>query len=150
MADHTATSKLFWTTLFEQEKLASQMHSISTNDEGVSFTNVGQFGNVHIKCRPASALGDNFMSDTFIVSATVQDGTSFRGFIKVLPSNTLMQSMALTAKVYDREIDMYRIMFDQLRQVRQEADLNEMSFLLMYLPSTTSILKRKRKMWLTV
>ena len=83
MADHTATSKLFWTTLFEQEKLASQMHSISTNDEGVSFTNVGQFGNVHIKCRPASALGDNFMSDTFIVSATVQDGTSFRGFIKV-------------------------------------------------------------------
>ena len=44
---------------------------------------------------------------------------------QVLPSNTLMQSMALVAKVYDREIEMYRIMFDQLRQLRQEADLNE-------------------------
>ena len=36
-----------------------------------------------------------------------------------------MQNMALQTKVYDREIDMYRTLFDQLRQVRQEADLNE-------------------------
>jgi len=44
---------------------------------------------------------------------------------QVLPSNSVMQTMALEAKVYNREIDMYNSMFDQLRQIRLEADLSE-------------------------
>jgi len=65
------------------------------------------------------------MSDTFIVTATMDDETSFGGFVKVLPSNSIMQTMALEAKVYNREIDMYNSMFDQLRQIRLEAGLSE-------------------------
>ena len=44
---------------------------------------------------------------------------------QVLPSNSVMQTMALEAKVYNREIDMYNSMFDQLRQIRLEAGLSE-------------------------
>ena len=88
MSDDKVMCKLFWKTLFQQEKIASKMHSISAIEEGVSFDNVGQFGKIHFHCRPASVLGDNFMSDTFIVTATTDDGGSFRGFIKVqIPPN---------------------------------------------------------------
>ena len=76
--------KLFWKTLLEKNKIASQLPSISTKEEGVSFTDVGQFGEVNFKCHPASKPGDNFLSDTFIGTATTQDGTSFRTFIKVI------------------------------------------------------------------
>ena len=83
MAQHKDKSSLLWHTLFQQHKLAANMHSISTQPQGVSFQNVPHFGNVHFKCRPASTLGDNFMSDTFIVTATMDDETSFGGFVKV-------------------------------------------------------------------
>ena len=83
MADFKA-SQLFWKTLFGENEIASQLPFISTKKEGVSFTDVGQFGEVNFKCHPASKLGDNFMSDTFIGMATTQDGTNFRTFIKVV------------------------------------------------------------------
>lgn len=80
--DNIIVSTFFWQMLFEENQIASKLISISTEPDGVIF-NVGQFGEVTFKCYPASKPGDNFMSETFIGTATISDGTSFRTFIKV-------------------------------------------------------------------
>jgi len=117
---NVAVSQFFWKTLFDEHKLASQLLSISTKPDGVSFNNVGQFGEVSFKCHPASKPGDNFMSDTFIGTATTQEGTSFRTFIKILPTNTLMRDFAYNSGSHQREMSMYTEFFDLLCDLRSE------------------------------
>lgn len=79
----------FWKILFEQENLASHLLSLSTyhpNDDSYELPN---FGQVNVRVSPGSALGDNFNSDTFSVTAEVAprnsdgDGLIFRTFVKV-------------------------------------------------------------------
>ena len=101
MAD-VKLSQDFWKTLFEADNVAPQLLSISAKPDGVCFPSVGQYGEVNFKCHPASKLGDNFMSDTFIAMATTQDGTDHRTFIKV---NTLASTLAwATTFMYIRAI----------------------------------------------
>jgi len=120
--DNIIVSTFLWQMLFEENQIASKLISISTEPDGVIF-NVGQFGEVTFKCYPASKPGDNFMSETFIGTATISDGTSFRTFIKILPTNTMMRDFAYGSGAHQREISMYSIFFDLLRQIPQEKGL---------------------------
>ena len=88
MSAHVQEQQRFWKTLLEEHKVAAQLASISAQADGASY-HISEYGDVCVKCRPASVLGDNFMSDTYIITATAQNGAAFRGFIKVrngLPS----------------------------------------------------------------
>ena len=71
--------KKFWQTLFEKENIAPQLASLVTEhaDEGLLF-NLPEYGEVLVKAKSASSLGDNFMSDTFIttVERTIQDDSA--------------------------------------------------------------------------
>lgn len=65
-----AEQQTFWKTLFELKQLAAQLPSLATDRvDGVTYDDLPQYGQVHIQAKSASSLGDNFMSDTFIVTA---------------------------------------------------------------------------------
>jgi hypothetical protein len=96
--------QLFWAELFEEKKLASQLASIATKHvEGITYDDMPQYGQIHVKVESGSTLGDNFQSDTFIVTAqltptnnTVKDDTSISTlstFVKVSSySNTAISA----------------------------------------------------------
>ena len=88
-----ADRQLFWKTLFEEKKVAPQLPVLATDHvDGVTYDDMPQYGQVHIIVQSASSLGDNFMSDTFIVTAqlTKRDAVgnetknTLSTFIKVL------------------------------------------------------------------
>ncbi len=73
----------FWTALFEENGLIPKLPEIAGEPDGRSLS-TNEFGQVKVKAAAASAMGDNFMSDTFIVEAkTDKDTKSQTGFIKV-------------------------------------------------------------------
>lgn len=83
--------QLFWKTLFETKKLAAQLASLATDHvDGVTYDDLPVYGKVKIMAQSGSALGDNFQSDTFIVTARLMEGhakDSFNvlsTFVKVL------------------------------------------------------------------
>lgn len=82
-----STKQHFWRTLFEENDLARQIPELAINGVNGSETirlEISHYGEVVVKAKAASTLGDNFMSDTFIVEATqAQTDTKFSGFIKV-------------------------------------------------------------------
>lgn len=84
-----AEKKLFWKTLFETENLAPQMIPLATQRSNGIALELPHFGQVRAKVVAASALGDNFMSDTFIVTAYVaprnpdSDTIVYKTFVKV-------------------------------------------------------------------
>jgi hypothetical protein len=96
--------QLFWAELFKEKKLASQLASIATKHvEGITYDDMPQYGHIHVKVESGSTLGDNFQSDTFIVTAqltktnnTVKDDTSISTlstFVKVSScSNTAISA----------------------------------------------------------
>ena len=80
----------FWKLLCDQENIASHLVSLSTDyPDGIQYE-LPNFGKVLVRTAPASALGDNFMSDTFSVTAQLPPGNPdgdfliFKTFIKVL------------------------------------------------------------------
>jgi len=73
----------FWKHIFEEERLALRMSEISANSAGLSFDS-GIYQRVNITASPASALGDNFSSIVYLVKAVVEDGTTYRSFVKVI------------------------------------------------------------------
>jgi hypothetical protein len=90
-----AQKQLFWTTLFKEKKLASQLVSLAAEHvNGITFDDIPQFGHLHVKVGSGSKIGDNFQSDTFIVTAQItppnaKDDTSrytLSTFVKVLCS----------------------------------------------------------------
>lgn len=95
--------KQFWKTLFEEKKLASQLASLAADnaDRGVTY-DFPQYGKVHVVTQAASALGDNFMSDTFIMTATMtlsdalKDTTTYSTFIKVILISFLTTGWVIT------------------------------------------------------
>ncbi len=86
-----AERQKFWKTLFEKKNLAPQLPTLATKhaEDGITY-GFPQYGQVHVMVEAASALGDNFMSDTFIVKAAVKkwgasskEATTYSTFIKV-------------------------------------------------------------------
>jgi hypothetical protein len=84
-----AERQAFWKTLFEEEKLTSQLASLATKhvDHDVTYYDMTQYGQIHVKVESGSALGDNFQSDTFIVTVQMLRDTgekTLSTFIKVI------------------------------------------------------------------
>ena len=76
--------KKFWTALFEENSLTMQLPILADDKiDGVTLPS-SHSGSVKVKVIRASALGDNFMSDTFLVKASAQDENSRNTFIKVI------------------------------------------------------------------
>lgn len=79
----------FWKTLFETQKLTSKLPILATNHPNGVFYKLPQYGQVLVKAETASVMGDNFMSDTFIIKAYVApkspeiDAIIHKTFIKV-------------------------------------------------------------------
>ena len=74
----------FWTSLFEECNIVSKLADIaSLGKEGQSFK-TSNFGDVLVTCKPATVLGDGFMSDTFAIHGKTNDGTSYDAFAKVI------------------------------------------------------------------
>jgi len=87
-----AQKQQFWTTLFKEKKLSSQLASLATEyADGITYDDLPQYGHLHVKVESGSTLGDNFQSDTFIVTAQItrpdaKDDTSrytWSTFVKV-------------------------------------------------------------------
>ena len=73
----------FWTTLFEENNLTMQLPILADDKiDGLDLSS-SHSGNVKVKAVRASALGDNFMSDTFLVKTTSKCEKSRTAFIKV-------------------------------------------------------------------
>lgn len=119
--------QLFWQTLFETKQLAAQLASLATNHvDGVTYDDLPQYGKVHVVAQSGSNLGDNFQSDTFIVTARLLRGQSeepihvLSTFIKVLPSNFLLRKSAYESRVHHREVNMYHHLFALLREMHAD------------------------------
>ncbi|EFX81550.1 hypothetical protein DAPPUDRAFT_317513 [Daphnia pulex] len=123
--------QLFWAALFEEKKLASQLASLATkNVDGITYDDMPQYGQIHVKAESGSTLGDNFQSDMFIVTAqltrtnnTVKDDTSISTlstFVKVQPSYSFLRQAADDMCAHHREINMYHNFFRLLREVHED------------------------------
>ncbi|XP_057377312.1 uncharacterized protein LOC130698641 [Daphnia carinata] len=117
----------FWKVLFETKKLAAQLASLATDHiDGVTYDDIPQYGKVHVVAQSGSNLGDNFQSDTFIVTARLLQGQHeepidvLSTFIKVLPSNFLLRKSAYESRVHHREINMYHHIFALLRELHAD------------------------------
>lgn len=78
-------NRIFWEQLFTVNDLANQLLTLSRDfgDCGIEIIHP-KFGAAIVKAKPASALGDNFFSDTFIVDAEAKtDKRHFTAFTKV-------------------------------------------------------------------
>lgn len=65
----------FWKVLFEEHSIAMEIPSLSCNESDKSFY-VTHFGDVLLKVKAASSLGDNFFSDTYLIKAVFPDSNS--------------------------------------------------------------------------
>ncbi|KZS17060.1 Uncharacterized protein APZ42_017099 [Daphnia magna] len=116
-----AEQQLFWKTLFEEKKLAPKLALLATvHVDGITYDDIPQYGQVHVLVQSASTLGDNFMSDTFTVSARLQrryTTKTYRTFAKVLPSNLLLRQAAYESHTHHHEMHMYLHFFGLLREM---------------------------------
>lgn len=97
-----STKQHFWRTLFEENDLARHIPGcVSTNING-NQTNkfvISHFGEVVVKAKAASTLGDNFMSDTYIVEATqTKTDVKFTAFIKVKTTLNMANQLVVVVK----------------------------------------------------
>jgi len=111
-----------WKSIYEQENVAPRTAEIAAESDGITF-DLESYGKVQLLVKPASALGDNYMSDTYYNTAVLSNGVQHRAFVKVLPSNPLLRAGATNFQVYDREIASYCHLHPLLRQIRNEAGL---------------------------
>ncbi|XP_046637597.1 uncharacterized protein LOC124315904 [Daphnia pulicaria] len=123
-----AGRQLFWKTLFEEKMLAPQLATLATDHvDGITYDDIPKYGKLHVKVESGSTLGDNFQSDTFIVTARLlmqRDGedipNTLSTFIKVLPSNFLLRKSVHESRVHHREINMYHHFFNSLREMHAD------------------------------
>lgn len=72
-----------WRYLFETEKLAIRLPEVAQNEEGIVIRST-LFGNLQVKAKAATATGENFLSDAYLVSAVqTESNTEHRAFVKV-------------------------------------------------------------------
>jgi len=120
--DGNISLKQLWKGIYEQERVASRMPEIAAKTEGITF-HLDGYGTVQLLVKPASAIGDNYMSDTYYNTAVLSSGIQHKAFVKVLPSNPLLRAGAKNFQVYNREIASYTHWHPLLRQIRDEAGL---------------------------
>lgn len=88
MGDHPDLEAVrrFWRTLFEEQEIARRIAALAeeTSANTAIVCNISQYGEVRLKVHSTSSLGDNFMSDAYVISAHVVDGViEYSSFIKV-------------------------------------------------------------------
>jgi len=115
--------KQLWRAIYEQEHVASRMVEIAAKKEGITFE-IEAYGTIQLLVKPASAVGDNYMSDTYYNTIVLNNGgEEQKAFVKILPNNPLLRMGAESMKVYDREIASYCHFHPLLRQIRDKAGL---------------------------
>lgn len=73
-----------WRYLFDTEKLAIKLPEVAAQEDGIVFRST-VFGDVRVKTKPATATGENFMSDAYLVSAVqTSSDVEQRAFVKVI------------------------------------------------------------------
>lgn len=78
-----SSNNKIWRYLFDTEKLAIRMPEIAGQENGITFRSA-VFGDVQVQAKPATATGENFMSDAYLVSAIKKgSGEEHRAFVKV-------------------------------------------------------------------
>lgn len=106
--------------LFDTEKLAIKLPEAAAQEDGITFRST--FGSVQVKAKAATATGENFMSDAYIVSAVLNGSdVEHRAFVKVLPSAPMLYQGAISQGVYPREIAAYEVLHPMLRELRDKA-----------------------------
>ena len=79
----------FWTALFEENNLTLQLPILADDKiDGIVFSS-SHSDSVKVKAVRATALGDNFMSDTFLIktSSETKENSSRSAFVKVRQLN---------------------------------------------------------------
>lgn len=84
--DNLESKKRFWRILFEEQEIARRITALA--EETGPFTpavySISHYGEVQVKVNSVSSLGDNFMSDAYVIEAHVVEGaTDYYSFIKV-------------------------------------------------------------------
>ena len=75
--------KQLWRAIYEQEHVASRMVEIAAKKEGITFE-IAAYGTIQLLVKPASAVGDNYMSDTYYSTAIlINGGEKHNAFVKV-------------------------------------------------------------------
>jgi hypothetical protein len=83
----------FWRTIFEQEQLAAHLDQVTVSvdqDSPGSPIHLADYGDLQLKVKRATSMGDGFMSDAYLLRATISgDRTQndFTAFVKVVPSH---------------------------------------------------------------
>ena len=78
--------EMFWTSLFEENELTLQLHKLADEKKipGCQYFISSHSGRMKLDVFRASALGDNFMSDTFIIETSTENDSKIEGFVKVI------------------------------------------------------------------
>ena len=75
--------KQLWRAIYEQEHVASRMVEIAAKKEGITFE-IEAYGTIQLLVKPASAVGDNYMSDTYYNTIVLNNGgEEQKAFVKV-------------------------------------------------------------------
>ena len=75
--------KQLWRAIYEQEHVASRMVEIAAKKDGITFETEA-YGTIQLLVKPASAVGDNYMSDTYCNTAVLNNGgEEQKAFVKV-------------------------------------------------------------------
>ena len=75
--------KQLWKTIFEQERITHRMVEISSETNGISIS-LKTYGTVQLLVKSATAIGDNFLSDTFYITVVLNNGIQCKAFVKVI------------------------------------------------------------------
>jgi len=124
MAASELDQKKFWKAIYEQERVASRMVDLAARQEDGSNFELSPYGTVKLMVKAASSIGENYLSDAYYNTATLNGGVSYKAFVKVLPSNPLLRATALSLGVYSREIATYCHLFPFLRELCEEKGLD--------------------------
>ena len=82
----------FWKALFEEHSIARKMPTLVCDNSAISEDGdppfdtfcLKDYGVIKLKIFPASSLGDNFFSDTYLIEARfLKNNTSLKVFAKV-------------------------------------------------------------------
>ena len=85
-----AESCRFWTDLFQQEQLVSNLPQLASVES--SFHQLRDYGGLKLVVSRATSIGDGYLSDTYALTAHVDSGTCFTAFVKVLSNGIIEMS----------------------------------------------------------
>ncbi|XP_065571953.1 uncharacterized protein LOC136034604 isoform X4 [Artemia franciscana] len=122
----------FWETVFttESDKTISDRlqrivnGDLKTDDKEYYLVKLENGYEYEVKAEKASAAGDNFMSDVYILDIKGTNGLHKSVFVKVLPSHPSLRGFATASKVHDHEIKTYTEIFPYLRKLLKAAHLD--------------------------